>query len=87
MFRFGHCPTLTSSSRHLWAYSLAEPKYDRWVTVREMAMLQGFDPDLVDHLKPTRAARQLGNAMSMPAVGLAIAHVLGDYARPAGCSA
>jgi hypothetical protein len=52
-----------------------------------MAMLQGFNPDLVDHLKPTRAVRQIGNAMSMPAVGLAIAHVLSDYARPAGCSA
>jgi site-specific DNA-cytosine methylase len=66
--------------RHYWIEAL--PKFDRMLTVAEKAILQGFSSDLSERLRRETATRIIGNAMSVPAVGVVVAALCADYVGP-----
>eukprot|EP00959_Pyramimonas_sp_CCMP1952_P457447 9474951-Pyramimonas_sp.AAC.1 len=73
------CPTVQTHNNYLFAYGLnkALPQFKRYLTVKERAMLQGFDPTITDRFRTLTASRRVvGNAMALPSVGLCIACTL-----------
>eukprot|EP00959_Pyramimonas_sp_CCMP1952_P227640 4759742-Pyramimonas_sp.AAC.1 len=68
---------LTTSNHKIWLQSVSAPWISRFLLPEERASIQGLDPAMVS-LLPTAGARvtAMGNAMSLPAVGTAIAFTL-----------
>ncbi len=77
----GLVPTLTTVNRYLFVFENGiDGTLHRFITNKERAMLQGWSDDDLLHMPEGDAApmRILGNAMSLPCVGVAIAHLLSD---------
>jgi site-specific DNA-cytosine methylase len=74
----GRVPTLTTRNVYLWVFCVGDESMDRWLTVRERLMLQGWSPEVEDNLPLDHASavRLVGNGMTMPAVGMALACTL-----------
>ncbi|CAK0837286.1 unnamed protein product [Prorocentrum cordatum] len=68
---------LTTSNHKIWLQSVSAPWISRFLLPEERASIQGLDPAMVS-LLPTAGVRvtAMGNAMSLPAVGTAIAFTL-----------
>ena len=81
MYALNFTVTLTTGAKYLWVQGLAEdmPQYKRYLTVEERCVLQGFDPGLADRLTKACHVKALGNAMSVPVVGICAALLLGDF--------
>ena len=75
----GLVPTLTCRNRYLYVESLDDmkPTFHRFLSIPERFMLQGFAPESARFFStPNDAYDAVGNAMSMPAVGVSLACVL-----------
>ena len=70
----GKTPTLTCTNKSLYVFAVGTDRYERFVSAAERAILQGFSGSIVARLpKPFMA---IGNAMSVPAVGMCLACLL-----------
>ena len=69
---------LTATNAYLWVYAPTEPHYNRWLTIRERAMLQGFHPAITEVLPASYFDKvtALGNAMTLPVVAIVMACAL-----------
>ena len=75
----GLVPTITCRNRYIYIHSLDDvtPKFHRFLSIAERFMCQGFSPASSHFFgSPNDAYDAVGNAMSMPAVGVAIACAL-----------
>ncbi len=81
VLKLDEVPTLVTSCRHFWVVGVSDalPKCDRFLTTGEKAILHGFSSDLALRLRPGSAPRILGNAMSVPAIGVVLAAVFADF--------
>jgi DNA (cytosine-5)-methyltransferase 1 len=59
-------PTITTHCTTFSCGRFGHPSYDRAITVREAARLQGFDDDFVFEGTLTQTAKQVGNAIPPP---------------------
>ena len=81
----GLCSCLTTNNSDLYAFSLGEGhanpalSHDRYLTVNERCLLQGFPPLTVLTalgLPEKHAVHALGNAMAVPVIGAVMTSVL-----------
>lgn len=80
MFWDRPAPTITTKCISFSNGRFGHPEYNRAITVREAALLQGFPEDFVFMGSLKQTARQVGNAVPPPlamAVGRQILHSLG----------
>eukprot|EP00959_Pyramimonas_sp_CCMP1952_P262897 5497256-Pyramimonas_sp.AAC.1 len=80
-----YCPTLTTRSRHIWIIGVADdlPKFMRFLTNSEKAMLQGWAPDLPSRFSNAKACMEaIGNGMFLPTVGIVFASLLSELKDP-----
>ncbi|CAK0877341.1 unnamed protein product [Prorocentrum cordatum] len=75
----GTVPTLTTKNHSLYVFEVGGTRFERFISNEERAVLQGFSPQVVANLPNPRKA--LGNAMTVPVVGLVMACVLSGMKR------
>ena len=75
MYRYdGTVMTLTCTNRHLWVFKAgANQDLNRWLSDSERAILQGFCPCILRNLPSDFAWKAVGNAMTVPAIGVVFA--------------